>query len=261
MKRSPSPELEALLDAIGPSSPPLDDDPAWLDALARGETPEGLDHEVWAPLEDDAVARMTRAAMAARDGTPSEEALARRPLAQAAARSDVRSDVRRPSAAERLWSWLRTPVAGVAVALAAAVLLWPTAPTTASLPHYQLEAGLGDRAFRGASTAAEGGVVSVSDGSVYRMVLRPASPVAGVEAALFLREAQGWTLLPARLEVSEDGAVRVDLRVDAGLPVGDVTLAVVLKPGASPTAEDVGKESTWEVSLRHAPGAGSSQPP
>ena len=256
MKRTPSAELDALLDAIGPDCGPLDDDPALLDVLARGETPEGADPALWAPFDDEAVARMTRAAMAARDAAPSVQARSLRTVAEAAAKASP--PVVRERAASRLWAWLRSPVAGLAVALAAAVLLWPSPP--AALPAYVLEAGVGDRVLRG-SDAAQEGPVTVSDGSVYRLVLRPQAPVADVAAAVFLRGPEGWRPLSAQVDVAPEGAVRVALEVDAQLPVGDVTFAVVIKPREAPTVDDVGKESTWEVVLRHVPqGAGPSSP-
>jgi hypothetical protein len=254
MKRTPSPELDALLDAIGPDLGPVEDDHDVLAALAAGDAVQGRDPALWTPLDEAAVARLTRAAMSARDGAPSAEALALRPVAQAAADA-TRS---RAGAVRGLWGWLTTPAFGVAFALAAAVLLWPSAPP--SLPNYVLQAGAGDRAYRGAAAASES-VATVSDGSVYRLVLRPETPVAGVGAGVFVRGDAGWRPLDAEVQVDESGAVRVDLRVDAALPVGDVLVAVVLKPGAAPSVEDVGKESTWEVALRHVvPGSGSASP-
>lgn len=138
-------------------------------------------------------------------------------------------------------------------ALAAGVLLFVLPRSGAApVPDYALSFA-GEQAVRADVPEAE--VPRVGPGSRFTVLLRPQRAVEGkVEARAFLvrpGEARAWS--PQRLEVSEEGAVRIqgEGAALASVPPGEWTLAVVVgRPGSLP---DEPREVQSLIEARRAP--------
>lgn len=121
------------------------------------------------------------------------------------------------------------PVVG-ALAVAAAVALYVGRAGSPTLPGYELVVA-GDRALRGGDAAPEP-IAQLAPDSRFELVLRPSSATqAQVELRAFLVRgdaAQPWNVTP---EISAEGAVRIQGRVDALFPPGAGEWGVLLIVG------------------------------
>lgn len=146
-------------------------------------------------LED--VVRPLDPAVMARLALQAEQSLGSKPLA-----SVIPLHERRPR-------W-RAAMIAVPLALAASLALWVGIhPSVEPLPPYSLSLSGGIQELRGA--ASETDLVILQTGVELQLLLRPARTAQGpVEARLFVVEngrARAW---PAKAEVSEQGAVRIN---------------------------------------------------
>jgi hypothetical protein len=123
----------------------------------------------------------------------------------------------------------RRAVAGL-VALAAGLLLLVWLSADAPLPAYEMTVRSGDKIVRGAHP--QEGVARYTPGSRVLLILRPGEPVQGVRATLYLRQAGRSTRVEAPVQISQAGAVRIDLVAGETLPMrpGDGELIVLIHP-------------------------------
>lgn len=121
------------------------------------------------------------------------------------------------------------PVLG-ALAVAAAAALYVGRAGSPTLPGYELVVS-GDRELRGGDAAPEA-VTKLAPDSRFELLLRPASAItAPIELRAFLVRdgaARAWSVAP---EVSAEGAVRIQGRVDALFPAGAGEWGVLLVVG------------------------------
>lgn len=109
-----------------------------------------------------------------------------------------------------------------------------------ALPDYSLTSGAGDQTMR-ADPAPTVDRARYRPGSRVHLIARPAADVTGpVEARLFTRRDGKYTPLPAPLQVSATGAVRLDAVAgeSLALPDGDADLVLLVRPVGLDATDD-----------------------
>ncbi|MEZ4294695.1 MAG: hypothetical protein R3B70_06940 [Polyangiaceae bacterium] len=254
--------------------------------------------ELFAPLGDEAQDRFLAAAMgalraggspaavsptlpgdagagAANDGSPARE---ERPAQRAPGGEVVPIGVareKRDSRSRRAW----VMAAPVALAAAVAGVFFARGRAGGPLPDYEVSIAAGPAATRGPGgdtfDAPPGAALELAPGEGIRVRLRPGSPVKGpVGARVVLVVGSRAAVLPARVETSGDGAVRVRARVPAETrPEGEPEVWILVgRPGDLPGEGELAtsdlpagsdarlrvfkRGATWTAPGRQGPGGG-----
>ena len=248
---------------------------AELEALAAAAPGAERAPELLRPLGADQEARFTEAALraltslpaaapaeraapveqAAEKGTPADEQA--RSLPGAAGQSPPTANVVPiTSAAERRaarprGALSRALVWAAPLALAAALVgVWVVRGRgRGPLPAFEMSISAGPRDMRGPGDSADpapGGELRLTPGAEIRVKLRPEAPVKGqVAARVVLVTGAGAEVLPAQVETSPDGALRVRARVPADAPVSGTPEVWILvgRPAQLPPEGPVSSET------------------
>ena len=248
---------------------------AELEALAAAAPGAERAPELLRPLGADQEARFTEAALraltslpaaapaeraaaveqVAEKGTPADEQA--RSLPGAAGQSPPAANVVPiTSAAERRaarprGALSRALVWAAPLALAAALVgVWVVRGRgRGPLPAFEMSISAGPRDMRGPGDSADpvpGGELRLTPGAEIRVKLRPEAPVKGqVAARVVLVTGAGAEVLPAQVETSPDGALRVRARVPADAPVSGAPEVWILvgRPAQLPPEGPVSSET------------------
>jgi hypothetical protein len=219
-----------------------------LDALAR-IVESGADDDDLADLSEGVLPPESQQSLTER--AERDPALAQKLPAFLPLEASVRDAIAARVASDRKRSrrkilWLAAP----ALLAAAGVLLFVALSDRAEpLPAYALEVDVSAPALTRSGPAR----ASIArEGSPLEILVRPAREVSGIHAAVFVREARGWTRLAIEPEIAPTGSVRVRGtigRAPFDLGPGSHRIAVVVATHAAsdPTAR------AYVLPLRIAP--------
>ena len=124
---------------------------------------------------------------------------------------------------------------GLAAAAVILFFVWPRSAPPPDLPAYRLH-GTGDATTRSEPAA---GLARYTPGSRVLLIATPAAPAGAVEARIYVEQGGERTAATPRVEVSAEGAIRLDGEVgrDLALTPGPGEIVILVRPIGLPDSD------------------------